>query len=454
MKEQGSLSLSAQRARKVIFLLTPRCEVAQLAESLFRPLFERGISLLPLLTETGVVGDLKKVESMFRSSGITFKELSDLYQYTALEILLKEKPGLLLTDNDLIDVHYAFVLSGHYLHIPTLVIRESTYELSGDDLNPRWILSEILAKLNHLPRFLEKYLFYIRSMASTKPDSLASPCQLIKVLLRGSQPARVVGQFSDYILANTPEDAEFLSKRCGRALFVRTVGSPRYDETLNLQPTEASEVRREIQQLFRIPPNKAIILFLSGSQVEHGMWTEKQRRAVNAQILDSLRMFSEQAHVVIKLHPIERNAFPIIWRADYDKFMSITDSGLSKLIHASDIVITWFSTAMLNVVLAKKPLVVMDFLNGRRYGILRETQSIIEHGAAIEVTDTEQLRKAISAFMRDKKLAQSLERSQEIFRRSYLGTVDGGSINRIAETVLEVLNTNPARSVGRPSDTL
>ena len=257
--------------------------------------------------------------------------------------------------------------------------------------------------------------------------------KLVKEVILSNFQGKFVGQYANYILANTQKDAEFLRKHCPNARFVRAVGNPIFDEMLKLDGT----ARKDTAHRFRVPEDKKIVLFLSGSQVEHGLWTEEQKMLANRSILDSLETLCNQIHVIIKLHPVEQNVFTLTWKQHYNDFISVTKSDISRLIQASDVVITWPSTAILNVVLARKPLIVMDFFNQRAQGITLLAEMTIDHGAAHEVFNATELREALADVIANGKLKEKLQRCERVFSLEYLGTIDGKSSERIADAIVE-----------------
>jgi len=424
---------------KVIFLVSQRYEIVQLAESLFHELSNKGICMLPVITLAELPRSGKiSAECLLDKSNINFRPFTDFYKKTALKVLEEEKPSLIITDNDLMNVDNAFVVSGRNLNIPTLVIRETTGKLPTK-LNPIWVFSEVVKKLNQLPRLLRKYSFYVRSMAGVKPALLLNAPNLVKVLLAGHESG-IVGKYADYILANAPEDGDSMREQCPQARFVRAVGHPRFDKTFNLARKQGTLIRREIQQTFKIPKNKKIILFLSSAQIEHGVLTLEQKILAQHQILSTFEKFKDKAHIIIKLHPIEKNIFPLTWKPEYDSFIHVTNSDLSKLIVASDVIVTWFSTAMIDVVLARKPLIVINFHNERETSIiLPSTLVIVDNGAALEATNEDQLLNFISTLLKDERSTEKLGQSQEIFNSTYLKTIDGKSMNRIVEAIREII---------------
>jgi len=428
----------------VVFLLPPRLEFAALAKALFATLSKIDISMMSIVTISA--GDWREVENAFVSSKIPFKKLSDFSGKTSLEVLLELKPQLIITDNDLMNMDRTFVLSGQYLHIPTMVIREANTTL-GKEINYLWLSYEIIAKLNQLPRLIRVYMFYVRSASAVKPILVRNVPNLILTLLRGFEEG-IVGNYADYILANTQEDAEALRKQCQNAKLVRAVGNPRFDETMNLSKDESTKARIEIQRTFNIPSNSKIILFLSSAQVEHGMLTKKQKILANQQILSVMEQLREKADfdLLIKLHPMEKDLFPLIWKPNYNEYVHVTTFDLSKLIAASDLVFSWYSTAMINVVVARKPLVVINFHKDRENapeagGILPSTLAIADNNAAVEATNANELYKCMFTILSDHEFREKLKQSQEAFHSTYLKTIDGNSINRIAETIRQIIGT-------------
>ena len=423
----------------VVFLLPPRLEFVTLASSLFSQLAKKGISMIPIITSSAV-SNWEEIESKFTSSRIPFKKLTDFRDKTSTQILILFKPRLTITDNDLMNVDKTFVFSGKHLNIPTMVIRE-TKSVLKTQVSYSWLLSEILSKLNQMPRLVKLYMFYIRSIAAVQPTLLLNTPRTSRILLRGFEDG-VVGKYADYILANTQEDAEALKKHCPHAKFIRAVGNPRFDETINQRINDSLQAGKEIKGMFKIPLNKKIVLFLSSAQVEHGILTKEQKNQADQQILSAIERLKEKLdfHLIIKLHPMEKNLFPLVWKPEYDKYIHITTYELSRLIMASDIVISWFSTAMINVVVARKPLIVINFHHEREVGKpLPSTLAIADSKAAIEVTDANELHKSLVSMFNDKEFREKIKQSQDAFHDTYLKTIDGNSIIRIAAAIQEIL---------------
>jgi hypothetical protein len=86
---------------------------------------------------------------------------------------------------------------------------------------------------------------------------------------------------------------------------------------------------KQTRLFFKIPENKKLIVFLSGSQVEHGLITREEKISANKSILATLSTLNNQTNVIIKLHPVEQNFFPVTWKenmiffhADYKIYLT------------------------------------------------------------------------------------------------------------------------------------
>ncbi len=346
-------------------------------------LLKNNVSITVLLDEHE-----SNVLSENKIANVIFRDLFDYDSKTALQILDQERPNLIVTDNDQEPVRGAFVITAHTLNIPVLILREMVM-VTKPKFDQMFLL--IARKIGEFPRIFSKYFFCFRSILEIKPAYFLNLSRVFgRFIDHLSNPT--AGEFADYILTSTEEDAKLLGKLCNRPRFIRAVGDARFDSAVNLSQKERMNIREEIKRLFNIPENKKIILFLSSSQVEHGMWTLERKKRVNEEIFDLLAKFRNQADVIVKLHPVEKNIFPLIWKTDYDNVIHVTNSDLSRLIASSDLVVTWVSTAMLNVVLARIPLIVIDFFDdGITGGILLSTKAIVENGAAVEAINSRQL---------------------------------------------------------------
>ena len=161
-------------------------------------------------------------------------------------------------------------------------------------------------------------------------------------------------------------------------------------------------------------------------------------------MFDSFEKFEERASFIVKLHPAEINIFPKIWQSKYDKFIKITSFNLRKLIIGSDVVISWFSRAMIDAVIARKPLIVVDFFDDReRFNLLNETANIIDQNIALVVSQVDELTSALANIIENVSFRRQLVRLEEDFYSKNFSLMDGKSAVRIAETIEKIIISKP-----------
>jgi hypothetical protein len=420
-----------RKNKKVLFIFPERIEFIKLVKSLSGTLLKNKISIVVLLDE-------HETNVLFHNEvdGVVFKDLSNYTSKNALCILNEEKPSLVVTDNDQEPIRGAFVITARILNIPILILREMVM-VSKPKFDQMFFL--VFRKIGELPRLFAKYFFCFKSILVIKPSYFFNFYEVFKrFICHLSNPT--AGEFADFILTNTDEDARLLERLLSRPRFVHAVGDPRFDDIVNATLFERQKIREEISRSFKIPSYKKIILFLSSSQVEHGMWSVEKKKQVNTEILDLFSKFQNDAEIIIKLHPVEKNIFPLIWKPNYNEFVHVTDFDVSKLIIGSDLVITWVSTAMVNAVLAMKPLVVIDFFNdGVTGGVLLSTQAIVDNGAALMAVNSHDLYDFTKLILNDNNFAKTLQSSQKLFHSTYLKRIDGKSIDRISKTIINII---------------
>jgi len=420
-----------RKNKKVLFIFPERIEFIKLVKSLSGTLLKNKISIVVLLDE-------HETNVLFQNKvdGVVFKDLSNYTSKNALCILDEEKPSLVVTDNDQEPIRGAFVITARILNIPILILREMVM-VSKPKFDQMFFL--VFRKIGEFPRLFAKYFFCFKSILVIKPYYFFNFYEVFKrFICHLSNPT--AGEFADYILTNTDEDARLLERLLSRPRFVHAVGDPRFDDIVNASLFERQKIREEFSRSFKIPGYKKIILFLSSSQVEHGMWSVEKKKQVNTEILDLFSKFQNDAEIIIKLHPVEKNIFPLIWKPNYNQFIHVTDFDVSKLIIGSDLVVTWVSTAMVNAVLAMKPLVVIDFFNdGVTGGVLLSTQAIVDNGAALMAVNSYDLYDFTKLILNDNHFVKALQSSQELFHNTYLKRIDGKSIDRISETIIKII---------------
>jgi CDP-glycerol glycerophosphotransferase (TagB/SpsB family) len=284
-------------------------------------------------------------------------------------------------------------------------------------------------------------------MVQSKAEILAHPLYLVQTIVHDFR-GEIAGQFADYILAATADDAALLRASCPQAKEVVPVGNPRFDEMVEIGSSKAPRVREDIRNMLNVPQRKKILLFLSSSETEHGALTADKKTLVYAEILGILHSLDHDYHIVVKLHPLERE-FVLSGRPDLCNNVTVMKSDLSKLIVSSDLVLTWPSTAMINVVLAHKPMIVIDVLGDlNEAGLMM--RKIVEYGCCLVATSVPELNDAIRSMTEDETASLMITESQRRFETEVLAT-DGKSANRMAKFIVSI-PLGPHRVTSRDID--
>jgi len=419
-----------------------RSEEALISKSLFMPLQDRNIALSIIMYDTKIQKE-PNAKKIFRDFKIPFQTLSSFRTKNVIDILVREKPDAVLMIVDIGPIPRAFVIACQRLKIPFIVTAVDVQsKIASVEQNATKLLKLVFSRISRLPNMAKMYLYYFRTKIGVNPTLIMNvPDMSLEFLRDITDP--IAGQSSEYILTATPSDAVFLRRNCLQTRLIKAVGNPLFDSSIlkDFESTKPAEVKAEVQNIFGIPTSKKIVIVLSGAQLEHGLWTEEQKLTFYNQMFESFEEFRSKIFVVIKLHPAESNIFSKIWKDKYDDYIKISRFDLGKLIWASDIVITWFSRAMIDVLIARKPLILVDFFGDRkRFNLLNETENIIEQNISINVFKKDDLKKTLSNIIEDESFRRQIIQIEDNFYSKNLFLMDGKSSERIAETVRTIID--------------
>lgn len=427
---------------KILWLVSERSEFVTDLSAVFPLLSSEKLILVPLMLPFSGERFVEKAKVLYKDVGIPIKTLNNYGNKNALGIFLEEKPVLLVTNSDRGFLSRSFVLVAKRLNVPVLVIRDCVE--SKKPSNASKLLRAIeLANRSYvsIPKQFGNYIYYLRTLMSLNPTLAVNfPKQTTEFF--NDMTHGIEGASADYLVTTTLGDEFFLKEHLPHLSHIRTVGNPRYDAILNSQKVyDNKQLKKEVREMFNVPHDKEILLFLASAKVIHGLIDDKTNLAVHNEILETLAKFKDHFHIIIKRHPVERDFFSEIWKPEYDEFVSVTTFDLNKLILASDVSLSWYSTTMINVVLARKPLVAMDLFDERNNRIVspREVLHICDEGAAKEVTTVKGLYEILSLLVKDCGLRERMVDAEEAFHSRYMKEVDGKSAYRIVSTIKDII---------------
>ena len=207
-----------------------------------------------------------------------------------------------------------------------------------------------------------------------------------------------------------------IKKGCYPSDSVAVMGVQRFDRIFSQGFSKES-----FHQRHSIPANKRIISYITSPTP----FNEEMTIA----LLKEAKKIPESI-VVIKIHPSEKTKFyrKIINDAESDAIL-LDSSDLYDVLNASDVVVTYLSTAGLEAMLFKKPLAVLN-LTGEEDRI-----SYAKAGAAAGIYDKDDIAAKISALLSKGSLYEKIQRNASLFIKKNVFKPDGRATERIAKII-------------------
>ncbi|PXF51775.1 MAG: hypothetical protein C4B55_05335 [Candidatus Methanophagaceae archaeon] len=206
---------------------------------------------------------------------------------------------------------------------------------------------------------------------------------------------------------------------------ITATGAPNYDALAKLGSKE--ELRRELG----LPENKPLVTFATQG------FSDQIRRKLIFEVLKSMKKLDEVL-LVIKPHPREK---PKLYRnllkefnADIssDKIVLMPGVNTSKLVKASDLLLTVHSTVALESNVIGTPVVTLNFTAEKDLFYSQE-------GGAVGVENPETLTNTIYKALFDEEFREEMKINRDEFLRKFIACKDGGAAERAADLVLEVM---------------
>lgn len=357
--------------------------------------------------------DKKNIETLFISPShmatealekrnIPYKKLES-YNTTIKNILLKEKPDIVITPHNLNPIGYLFIRKANKMKKKTLLMHEGGSEVSKflDKKKPPRQKNQIkkisdMTKISMTDR-IDLFNFKIKKKILGKQYVAHSGCKIITVM---SEQAK-----------------EFLqSMRINKKSEIIITGQPRFDDIIN----QTYNKNKILKELHITNKKKNLILLLTSIFVVDGIWSQEkmEKFLINLkQILNKI----ENIELLVKIHPRENISF--YTKIFQNKVKVIKNYDLYKLIYISDIVISLPSTTTVESLLFKKPVIVPDFLTRKPYS--SNFKSLIGCNDFLEISN---------------KINDLMNKDMKILNEDLSYTIykdDGKSSERVAKVIEE-----------------
>lgn len=353
----------------------------------------------------------------------------------AVDVIKKVKPDIIYAGAHWGFMDYAFSIAGKFVKVPVLS------PMFSGDVFPQMNRNVIKANLtrffqNSIPTdtiktkkqfmrrgrfFIFKYLFLLKTQFSIKLNIIKiikNFFMLLKVNL-SDNPDTIDVRFMN---SSHWLEGEILIEPLIKAGFPPSslvlTGNPLYDE-----------IFQKVKIISSIKSDKIRVLLLTASLYEHGFWTKKQRNDVLKKILTILSKYNNELSTIVKIHPTSEIL------SEYQSIINEVDTSipiyqkedLLQFINDSDVIISFssFTSAVLQAVAAKKPIIICNFYNlGRDF--------LLDAGIAVECNESQKLISLIRQIFSNPPDIQKINK----FIADYFYKPDGLASERLSEAII------------------
>lgn len=347
------------------------------------------------------------------------------------EVIRILRPDIVIISNDYEYIQRSILKAAAHKGIPTVCLVSSAFgimELS-DGSSRRKVVGTLQLLKDHPMSIIKRYSFLIKTLFRTGYGLGHIARTIAKDIYLPFVPQTSRYRFGggDLNIVSTPLWEDFLVKIGIDRRRVVVTGDISMDAIhqkladMNQEPTRHSHGKIEI-------------LFITSPMVEHGLWSEDMRVQVVTGVVTIIReQLREDANLRVKIHPTSESLDVYVRLIhSIDKSVEIIQKAdLLPLINNSDIVVCFgHSSAMLEAVLLRKPLIIMNLFNEgttKNY-YLREK-------IAKECRSTGELLR----FIKDKNYTVVESGHLDAFLTKYFYLFDGMCSERAANHIISLL---------------
>ena len=207
---------------------------------------------------------------------------------------------------------------------------------------------------------------------------------------------------------------------------VTVTGAPHYDALTKLKSKD--KLRKELG----LPESKLIVTFATQP------FSDEIRKKLTHETLRSVKEL-KNVLLVIKPHPIENPKFYSKFLREFDtdissdkKVMLMPGVNISKLLKASDLLLTVHSTVVLAANIIGTPVLTLNFTEQKDFYYSKE-------GGAVGVENPETLTEMICKALYDEKFKEKMSINRNEFLQKYTFNEDGRATERETNLVMRVI---------------
>ena len=371
------------------------------------------------------------LEVRLQENAFPCKRFAEYQARNALDLLKKENPGLVLT-NDWDDTTRAFVYAAAHLGIPVLQVDDGvTFAIptkygsvwySPNRLTPR----RILRWLKNKQRFnrWRDLVFMFRTLQGIR--GLLPALFALGQEIDHRFPRPTIDHLRYAVAGQSAKDAYVQRGVAPDNVYV--TGQPRFDALLKRE-FNGERLRTKLG----IPGDKGIIV-LATQHLAGGLRTEEKLRDFVEIVVRAASQFPNHV-LVVKPHPQEDEEFyrRILMEMGETKVVVRQKVDIYQLLHACDLLITGHSTVALEAMLLGKPVLTIN-LTGKP-----DLMPYASSGAAIGVYQKKDLVPAMTDALFNAQARNELARCRQAFVIEHAYKADGQASKMVAEVISRLI---------------
>jgi len=218
---------------------------------------------------------------------------------------------------------------------------------------------------------------------------------------------------------------------------VVATGCPRFDYLFDY---DAETIKKKCERL-GIAFGKETVLFISDGICDNFMYQEIQNnKGKNIQAArDILSISQDDVQLIIKAHPRDNEgSYNCLLKEFPGRSIKITKYGnLSALIQCASVVVMKSSTAGIEAVIHKKPVIVFNLNNGPQIA-----SYYVAGGVALEANDRGSLKIALDQLLNQTEIREKLINNMDGFIKKFAFAADGRSSSRVKNAILQELDSS------------
>lgn len=209
--------------------------------------------------------------------------------------------------------------------------------------------------------------------------------------------------------------------------WISLVGNVAYDSL----PYYLKDCNKEILcKRFKLDPNKKLIFLASVPFYKD----DDQKNFLNI-AYESFKNL-DNANLIVKIHPNDKNSklhHQIAKKLKIENIKIVKDADIFELLCSSDLVITGYSTSVIDAQVFKKPTIVIDVTNDM------VAQEFIKTKAVIGASNKGEAISGINNLLYNKYTIKKINRYREKFLKEYLFSV-GDSSKKIIDYIFSIID--------------